>query len=249
MQKSLNNGFTLVELAIVMTIIGLLIGGVLKGQQLMENARITATIKQHNSQKAALVLFKDTYNYLPGDLPNARARLKNCTASNACYNGDGNNLVGVFITSWASDPYDDSPLTTENTQFWKHLAAADMISGVSPQASVPAWNETHPSAPFGGGFRVVDTNHLGIGGTNGSLISRLVTPITGPVRLARNQNPVNSDIAMRIDSKIDDGVAATGSVQASSASDGAGCRFPNGVDQFYNPTNTDNDCIIGFFIQ
>lgn len=62
-------GFTLVELAIVMTIIGLLIGGVIKGQQLMENAKVSAFIKQTSGYEAALQGFRDIYNYPPGDWP------------------------------------------------------------------------------------------------------------------------------------------------------------------------------------
>ncbi|MCK5555335.1 MAG: prepilin-type N-terminal cleavage/methylation domain-containing protein, partial [Alphaproteobacteria bacterium] len=54
-------GFTLVELAIVLTIIGLLIGGILKGQQLMQNARVTATIAQIQAIESATTTFRDTY--------------------------------------------------------------------------------------------------------------------------------------------------------------------------------------------
>ena len=59
-------GFTLVELAIVMIIIGLLIAGVLKGQELIGNARVTATVAQIKGIDAATSTFKDTYSDLPG---------------------------------------------------------------------------------------------------------------------------------------------------------------------------------------
>ena len=55
-QMSNQKGFTLVELAIVMTIIGLLIGGVLKGQELMENARVTSTVAQVKGYEGAAML-------------------------------------------------------------------------------------------------------------------------------------------------------------------------------------------------
>ena len=61
-------GFTLVELAIVMIIIGLLIAGVLKGQELIGNARVTSTVAQIKAIDAATSTFKDTYAALPGDM-------------------------------------------------------------------------------------------------------------------------------------------------------------------------------------
>src|ERR1019366_8429308 len=88
-------GFTLVELAIVMIIIGLLIGGVLKGQQLITNAQITATVAQIKAIDAATTSFKDQYNGMAGDITNANASLANCTVA-PCYTaavGDGDGKI------------------------------------------------------------------------------------------------------------------------------------------------------------
>ena len=74
-------GFTLVELAIVMIIIGLLIAGVLKGQALIGNAKVTAQVAQIKSIDAATSTFKDMYAALPGDMLNATNRLPNCAAA------------------------------------------------------------------------------------------------------------------------------------------------------------------------
>ncbi|HMD55271.1 MAG TPA: prepilin-type N-terminal cleavage/methylation domain-containing protein, partial [Phycisphaerae bacterium] len=87
-------GFTLVELAIVMIIIGLLIAGVLKGQALIANAQVTSTVAQVKAIEAATTTFKDTYNALPGDLGPAGVpalRLPNCAAApcSTAGNGDG----------------------------------------------------------------------------------------------------------------------------------------------------------------
>src|SRR4051794_36706162 len=85
-------GFTLVELAIVMIIIGLLIAGVLKGQQLITNAQIAATFAKIKVFDAATTSFKDMYAAEPGDMTAAQsaARLPNCTAANLCTTaGDG----------------------------------------------------------------------------------------------------------------------------------------------------------------
>src|SRR5437016_3490712 len=84
-------GFTLVELAIVMIIIGLLIAGVLKGQALIANARVTATVAQNKAVEAAVSTFRDTYAGLPGDIFNPATRLPNCAGApcNTAGNGHG----------------------------------------------------------------------------------------------------------------------------------------------------------------
>ena len=71
-------GFTLVELAIVMIIIGLLIAGVLKGQALIGNAKVTAQVAQVKAIDAATSTFKDMYAGLPGDILTPGTRLPNC---------------------------------------------------------------------------------------------------------------------------------------------------------------------------
>jgi len=60
-------GFTLVEIAIVLVIIGLLIGGVLKGQAMVENAKVKRVVKQADELRAAVMTFYDKYGYYPGD--------------------------------------------------------------------------------------------------------------------------------------------------------------------------------------
>lgn len=60
-------GFTLVEIAIVMVIIGLLIGGILKGQEMIQNAKVKRVVKQADEMRAAVMTFYDKYGQLPGD--------------------------------------------------------------------------------------------------------------------------------------------------------------------------------------
>jgi prepilin-type N-terminal cleavage/methylation domain-containing protein len=74
-------GFTLVELAIVMIVIGLLIGGIFSGLRLIENAQISKTIQDLKSIESAALTFRDTYGRLPGDLRNPAVRLVNCTVA------------------------------------------------------------------------------------------------------------------------------------------------------------------------
>ncbi len=60
-------GFTLVEIAIVMVIIGLLIGGILKGQAMVQNAKVKRVVKQADELRAAVMAFYDKYGVYPGD--------------------------------------------------------------------------------------------------------------------------------------------------------------------------------------
>src|SRR3990172_13141075 len=88
-------GFTLVELALVMVIIGLLIGGILKGQQLVTNARATSTVSQTRQIEAATTTFQDSYGALPGDM-NGVGKIPGCTA--ACNIPGGvsrNRIIGA----------------------------------------------------------------------------------------------------------------------------------------------------------
>ena len=88
-------GFTLVELAIVMIIIGLLIGGILKGQELIANAQITGTASCVKGIDAATTTFRDTYAAMPGDMTNAGTRLPNCAVAPCTNTGDGNNRLAL----------------------------------------------------------------------------------------------------------------------------------------------------------
>ena len=79
------NGFTLIEIAIVLVIIGLLWGGVLKGQELITGARVRNLISQQDGIKAAFFGFQDRYLALPGDYRAADTSI-NCGAT-PCLNG------------------------------------------------------------------------------------------------------------------------------------------------------------------
>ncbi|MHB0986644.1 MAG: prepilin-type N-terminal cleavage/methylation domain-containing protein [Sulfuricella sp.] len=65
--KKYQSGFTLVEIAIVLVIIGLLLGGVLKGQEMIENARIKSIVNDMNGVSAAYNSYMDRYHAIPGD--------------------------------------------------------------------------------------------------------------------------------------------------------------------------------------
>ena len=88
--KSRQQGFTLVEIAIVLVIIGLLLGGILKGQEMITQAKIKNVIADFSGVSAAYHGYQDRYRAIPGDDPNAASRW---TTAPAAISGSGNGVV------------------------------------------------------------------------------------------------------------------------------------------------------------
>jgi len=109
------SGFTLVEIAIVLVIIGLLLGGALKGQELIENAKINRVKSDFDQISAAIYSYQDRYRALPGDDASADDNV----GSAATGNGDG--LIGG---NWAS-----TNNANESRMIWDHLRRAGFITG------------------------------------------------------------------------------------------------------------------------
>lgn len=256
------SGFTLVELAIVLMIIGLLIGGILRGQELMENARVSSTVQQINAYQGAKTTFQDAYALLPGDIVTATTRIPGCTTGNACADGNGNGMIGDVGTGVAAgQPWIDVPngIAAENTQFWKHLALAHLISGVNPSANAPDWGASHPTSKSGGGFFMRYSNFTGLGGGGtgtGATSSHFLimrNGIDGTWTCGGTTSTGTCVIsplrASQIDRKLDDGIAGTGDVIAVSANWQNGCGQNNsGVNgpTGYAEMNEDKACDMMF---
>ena len=115
MRKS-NNGFTLLELSVVMIIIGMLVGGIMVGKSLIRSSEVMAITSEFSNYKQAISNFNDKYQALPGDFAAAEA-IWGVTATD---NGDGNGLITVNISATRLD---------EQFLAWQHLAKAEMIKG------------------------------------------------------------------------------------------------------------------------
>ncbi len=131
------SGFTLVEIAIVLVIIGLLIGGVLKGREMITNAKIKRIENDFSGVSAAIYAYQDRYGSLPGDDPSASTRFSGTWA--AADNGNGN---GNIDGRWNSTNNGN-----ESRKIWKHLRGAGLIAG--PIDSTNA-SYQQPSNSFGG---------------------------------------------------------------------------------------------------
>jgi prepilin-type N-terminal cleavage/methylation domain-containing protein len=260
---SYQKGFTLVELAIVMTIIGLLIGGILKGQELMQNARVTATIAQVKATEAAVTSFRDAYNAMPGDMLNAQNRLSNCgTYCNPLAASAGNNRVGALTTTTATT-WDVPAFATGNPSaeaheghlFWTHLLKADLLGGIQNHqgTGTAGWGVTMPAAPIGGGFYALSGN--GVAPPFSGAAAN-----TGPsgLLLATGANPTGARVgnmqpkyAAQIDRKMDEGAPHTGSVfgLSSAAPAATGTCVTNATPPAYNEAIRLQDCTMVVRIQ
>lgn len=108
-------GFTLVEFAIVLVIIGLVLGGVLKGQEMVTQAKIKNVISDFSGISAAYYGYQDRYRAMPGDDPNAGTRWPGATP------GNGNGLV--------QGKYSSQTATDESRLWWEHLRRAGFLAG------------------------------------------------------------------------------------------------------------------------
>ena len=182
-------GFTLVEIAIVLVIIGLLLGGVLKGQELINNAKVRSIADRQNSLKVAWFAFLDRFAALPGDHPLAPRYIANL-ADTAL--GNGNGLVEL----------DESALV------FTHLTQAGyMRCGVcTVHATGEAASPINSMVNQYGGIMGVFNSDAFYAEPNGPKGSRLMIH-SGP--------RIPSNILGEVDRKIDDGVANTGDMRMS----------------------------------
>lgn len=216
-------GFTLVELAIVMIIIGLLIGGILKGQELIANAQLTATVAQIKGIDGALSTFRDKYSALPGDMLNPATRLRDCTAAPCNDAGNGNGRID-------GQTLGNAPIiSTEGLVAFPQMAAADLISGVAITGGTPTFGSYLPEAKIGGGFWLGFTaNGAAAGGITGMRPGHymVMNGLVGAVAAA-SETGITATQAGQVDRKLDDGNPDAGDVQAI----GSGCRVANAYQE------------------
>lgn len=185
--KNSQGGFTLVEIAIVLVIIGLLLGGVLKGQELITQAKIRNVANDLNGMSAAVYGYQDRYKKFPGDDNDAATRWTTTTPPTVA--GDGNGAVGVAGVSAVIDCA-GAGAGGENCQFWKHLRLSGFVGGDS----------NSPLAPQNAAGGVLQAQ-------NGAL---------GLAALTICSTNLSGKIANAIDAQFDDGKPNTGLVRGTS---------------------------------
>jgi prepilin-type N-terminal cleavage/methylation domain-containing protein len=180
-------GFTLVEIAIVLVIIGLLLGGILKGQEMIVQAKIKNSIADFSGVSAAYHGYQDRYRAIPGDDPNA-TRWANGRA------GDGNGVVaGTYNAACPTGAGQPAAGTAETCMFWNDLRLAGFVSGSGTQ---------QPFNAFTGQIGVQTGDGAGgsaLGGFAGLIVCSANIP---------------DKVAIALDTQMDDGTIAAGSVRA-----------------------------------
>jgi prepilin-type N-terminal cleavage/methylation domain-containing protein len=196
-----SSGFTLIEIAIVLVIIGLLLGGVLKGQELITGARVRNLISQQDGIKAAFFGFQDRYRALAGDYAAASVNIK-CVET--CPNGNGNGQVESVQAVPAAGPTPAVAAVTEDLFVWTHLSASGFLNGsYAYMAADTGPNDTNsPKNPYSVYLQLIYDNAYGDG--TGTAKHNLKTGSQIPV-----------EIIAEVDRKIDDGRPNSGAFQYS----------------------------------
>jgi prepilin-type N-terminal cleavage/methylation domain-containing protein len=131
MKTKRNSGFSLVELAIVLMVVGMMSAAVVKGTDMVQTTRKQAVQTEVKNIKTAYESFKKKYKALPGDLIDAQTRLATCSGN--CGNGDGNSFIGTANTALTSS-YTGAGADLEYRYFWQHLNKAGYIeSDLAPE--------------------------------------------------------------------------------------------------------------------
>lgn len=188
--KQNQSGFTLIEIAIVLVIIGLLLGGVLKGQELINSAKVKNLATDFRNIPLFIYGYQDKFRALPGDDKAADQHMTGADLTTA--SGVGN---GVIEGKW------DAKDKAETNLFWQHVRLAGFAAG--------------PTAVSGAGVDLRPGNSAGgsIGITNGN-----ESPITGIVATyVICSSAILGKFAKQLDATMDDGAPDAGSMRAATS--------------------------------
>lgn len=187
--KSQQSGFTLVEIAIVLVIIGLLLGGILKGQELINSAKVKNLANDFRVIPTYIYAYQDKFKALPGDDSGAQNHLPGGAVSD---NGNGN---GVIEGAWSS-----ATATDESYMFWRHVRLANLAAG----PTVLTDPEYIPKNAVGG--------ILGVSSMQTTPNQVQITGMTGSYQIC--SKGILGRFVKQLDIQMDDGQTNTGSMRA-----------------------------------
>lgn len=184
--KNNQKGFTLVEIAIVLVIIGLLLGGILKGQEMIIQAKIKNAITDFSGVSAAYFGYQDRYRATPGDDSSA-TRWTGATA------GDGNRVLTGLYSSTTD--------THESRMWWDHLRRSGFVSGSG---------FAQPTNAFNGMLGVQTGDGTA---TTGATPTAAAATLGGFTALIMCSTNLPDKVAIALDVQMDDGVVSSGFVR------------------------------------
>ena len=190
------SGFTLIEIAIVLVIIGLLLGGILKGQELINSARVKNLATDFRNIPVFIYGYQDKFKALPGDDPAAQAHLGN-TASQGAIPPAGNGVIEA--------PWNSTTTTDESYLFWQHIRLAGLAPGVTTLGAAGYLPTNASGGTIGIQSGTTDVTKTPIVGADGKAIGgAYVICSTG----------ILGKFVKQLDTQMDDGNTAAGSMMA-----------------------------------
>jgi prepilin-type N-terminal cleavage/methylation domain-containing protein len=183
-------GFTLIELAIVLVIIGLLLGGVLRGQELINSAKVKNLAADFRNIPVYIYGYQDKFKALPGDDVAASTHL-GCTSCNAATTGTG--AAGGNGT--INGVWDSNTSTDESILFWQHVRLANLAPGPTVIGTVAAFVPTNSNG-----------GRIGVSGV------APISTMSGSYFMC--SSGIDAKFALQIDTTMDDGNTTTGSMRA-----------------------------------
>jgi len=186
--KSHQKGFTLVEIAIVLVIIGLLLGGVLKGQELINSAKVKNLANDFRSISSFVYAYQDRFRALPGDDNAAVAHVAGTLATTP---------AGTVGNARISGNWNSTTTTDETYLFWQHVRFAGLATGTP----VVGDGEYIPRNAEGGA----------IGITGDPILTAPTVP--WPANFFICSTGIQGRFARQLDTTLDDGNTSTGTVR------------------------------------
>ena len=206
-----------------------MIGGILKGQELITNARVTSTASQVEALGAAYNGFRDQFNSIPGDMSTATTRIGTCGGQVvSCDDGDGNGLIGVYVGAAGAAAANNAAVEPGN--FYGQLLASGLITGMDGTAAVEFGN-AYPTAPIGGGFLVGDRRTGVTEFVAGDMRPGVYIVLNGTTgAVADGTGALTPQQAANIDRRLDDGLASAGTLVGQDTA--ANCKAAAGDDAY-----------------
>lgn len=184
-----HSGFTLVEIAIVLVIIGLLLGGVLKGQELINSAKVKNFANDFRNIPLYIYGYQDKFRTLPGDDPDPSSHVGGTKASTSGQTQGNGVIEGTWYSTTATD---------ESFLFWQHVRLAGLTAGPTDTSNAAVY--------------VPKNADSGIIGIQSNTTTSYVSGLKGTYLIC--SSGILGKFAKQLDQTLDDGCTSTGSMMS-----------------------------------